>query len=154
MGGAKQAGKDPSVLSAVLLQSPRRGEETFILVKRLSDSEESTSRLSVPPKCQNFQNVSRGTMSWNILQASLVPSQVYQVKVRSLVVPKDRAIYGGIPSELSLPATWTSHEGSLTPQICRMTANITFLLPYCVYSDQHHFLCAVFPRQPPGRPTP
>lgn len=154
MGGAKQAGKDPSVLSAVLLQKTRRGEKTFILVKRQSDSGESTGRLSVPPKCQDFQNVSKGAMSWNILQASLVPSQVYQVKVRSLVVPGDGAVYEGIPSELSLPATWTSHEGSVPPQICRMTTNITFLLTYCVYSDQHHFPCAVFPRQPPGPPTP
>lgn len=48
MGGAEQAGKDPSVLSAVLLQKRRRGEKTLILVKRLSGSEELTSRLSVP----------------------------------------------------------------------------------------------------------
>lgn len=81
-------------------------------------------------------------MSWTILQASLVPSQVYEAKVRSLVVPEDGAVYGGIPSELSLPATWTSHEGSLTPQICQMMTNI---LIYRVYSDQHHLLFAVFP---------
>lgn len=52
-------------------------------------------------------------MSFNILQASLVPSQEYQVKVRSLVVPGDESIYGGIPSEWSGAATWTSREGTV-----------------------------------------
>lgn len=52
-------------------------------------------------------------MSFNIPQASLVPSQKYQVKVRSLVVPGDGAIYGGVPSEWSVAATWTSHRGTL-----------------------------------------
>lgn len=60
-----------------------------------------------------FQNISQDTMSFNIQQASLVPSQEYQVKVRSLVVPGDESIYRGIPSEWSCVATWTSHEGTL-----------------------------------------
>lgn len=54
-------------------------------------------------------------MSFNILQASLVPSQEYQVKVRAVVAPGDESIYGGTPSEWSDAATWTSHEGTLLP---------------------------------------
>lgn len=49
-------------------------------------------------------------MSLSILGASLAPSQRYQVKVRSLVVPDN---YRGIPSEWTDPVDWTTHEGTL-----------------------------------------
>lgn len=56
-------------------------------------------------------------MTYNILQASLVPSQEYRVKVRSLVVAGDGSGYAGIPSEWSIAVTWTSHAGTLlSPQ--------------------------------------
>nr|XP_046271217.1 cytokine receptor common subunit beta isoform X2 [Scatophagus argus] len=59
-----------------------------------------------------IQNISEGAMSMTILQSSLVPSQNYQVKVRSLVVPEEHSSYGGIPSEWSEPVNWTSHEAT------------------------------------------
>lgn len=81
-------------------------------------------------------------MTWKILQASLVPSQVYQVKVRSFVVPGDKSIYGGIPSEWSGPAIWTSHEGSVTPNpICPDLADVI----YCVYSEVNNIIYSVLP---------
>lgn len=57
-------------------------------------------------------NVSEGSMSLNILGASLAPVQRYQVKVRSLVVP---GFYQGIPSEWTEPVDWTSHEATWSP---------------------------------------
>ena len=47
-------------------------------------------------------------MSESILDASLVPSQRYQVSVRSLLATPE---YKGIPSEWTDPVEWTSHEG-------------------------------------------
>ncbi|XP_070837200.1 cytokine receptor common subunit beta [Chaetodon trifascialis] len=62
-------------------------------------------------KC-SVRNISQGSTSINILEASLVPSQQYQVKVRSLVVPGEDSIYGGLPSEWTNPVNWTSHEAT------------------------------------------
>uniref|UniRef100_A0A8C9Y2D9 Fibronectin type-III domain-containing protein n=1 Tax=Sander lucioperca TaxID=283035 RepID=A0A8C9Y2D9_SANLU len=78
-------------------------------------------------------NISAGSMSLSILDASLVPSQRYQVRVRSLVVP---AHYNGIPSEWTDPVEWTSHEAtwSLTTQIyfiISVFVAAVFLTLYC-----------------------
>ncbi|KAK5885288.1 hypothetical protein CesoFtcFv8_019015 [Champsocephalus esox] len=59
--------------------------------------------------CSVLENISKGSMALMILGDSLVPSQLYQVKVRSLVVPD---LYQGVPSEWSPPVDWTSHEGN------------------------------------------
>lgn len=56
-------------------------------------------------------NVSGGSMSLTIPDSSLAPSQRYQVKVRSLLVPD--SVYKGIPSEWTQPVDWTSHEGTI-----------------------------------------
>ncbi|XP_071060194.1 LOW QUALITY PROTEIN: cytokine receptor common subunit beta [Pseudochaenichthys georgianus] len=66
--------------------------------------------------CSVLENISKGSMALMILGDSLVPSQLYQVKVRSLVVPD---LYQGVPSEWSPPVDWTSHEASwsVTKQI-------------------------------------
>lgn len=61
----------------------------------------------------SIQNISEGSVSLTILETSLDPSQDYQVKVRSLAVPRERSIYGGIPSEWTDPVGWTSHKGTL-----------------------------------------
>lgn len=93
-------------------------------------------------------------MTYNIPQASLVPSQKYWVKVRSLVVAGDSSDYGGIQSEWSIAVTWTSHAGTLLPpqichaQICQRTADITIFLVYCVYAVVNHIISSV-PRSPP-----
>ncbi|XP_068575073.1 cytokine receptor common subunit beta [Cebidichthys violaceus] len=57
-------------------------------------------------------NISEGSTSVSILGASLAPSQHYQVKVRSLVVPTH---YEGIPSEWTDPEEWTSQEAIWSP---------------------------------------
>uniref|UniRef100_A0A4W6D309 Fibronectin type-III domain-containing protein n=1 Tax=Lates calcarifer TaxID=8187 RepID=A0A4W6D309_LATCA len=43
---------------------------------------------------------------------ALVPSQHYQVKVRSLVIPGKGIKYEGIPSEWTDPVDWTSHAAT------------------------------------------
>lgn len=53
-------------------------------------------------------------MSLTILQDDLVPSQDYQVRVRSLVAPGHNLSYRGIPSDWTDPVDWTSNEGTLT----------------------------------------
>lgn len=55
-------------------------------------------------------------MSLTILQDDLVPSQDYQVRVRSLVAPGHESSYGGIPSDWTDPVDWTSNEGTLHQQ--------------------------------------
>ncbi|XP_054463393.1 cytokine receptor common subunit beta isoform X2 [Anoplopoma fimbria] len=57
-------------------------------------------------------NIAEGSTSLSILGASLAPSQRYQVKVRSLVVPTN---YEGIPSEWTDPVDWTSQEAIWSP---------------------------------------
>ncbi|KAL3054136.1 hypothetical protein OYC64_006465 [Pagothenia borchgrevinki] len=61
--------------------------------------------------CSVLENISKGSMALMILGDSLVPSQLYRVKVRSLVVPN---LYQGVPSEWSPPADWTSHKATLS----------------------------------------
>lgn len=78
-------------------------------------------------------NISEGSMSLNILGASLAPSQRYQVKVRSLVVP---AHYKGIPSEWTDPVEWTSHDASWSrATLIYLTISVfvaaVFLTLYC-----------------------
>ncbi|KAF3700440.1 Interleukin-3 receptor class 2 subunit beta [Channa argus] len=51
-------------------------------------------------------------LSFTIPAMLLVPSQTYQVKVRSLVVPGEGPSYGGIPSEWTDPKEWTSHPAT------------------------------------------
>ncbi|KAG8007156.1 Cytokine receptor common subunit beta [Nibea albiflora] len=53
-----------------------------------------------------------GSTSQNILEASLEPSQEYQVKVRSLIVS---GAYKGIPSEWTEPVRWTSNTATWSP---------------------------------------
>lgn len=96
----------------MLLQERGRGEERGVSVGGLIQPNQLTGSVFLFQEC-SFQNISQDTMSFNILQASLVPSQEYQVKVRTLVVPGDKSIYGGVPSEWSGAVTWTSHEGTL-----------------------------------------
>ncbi|XP_006798149.1 cytokine receptor common subunit beta [Neolamprologus brichardi] len=52
----------------------------------------------------------RDLTSWTILRKCLAPLQVYQVKVRSLVVPGSGSEYKGIPSEWTDPVEWTTNE--------------------------------------------
>lgn len=96
-------------------------------------------------------------MTYNIPQASLVPSQEYRVKVRTLVVAGDRSDYGGIPSEWSIAVTWTSHAGTLLSpqtrhaQICQRTAHMTIFLVYCVDTVVNDIISSVpRPCPPPG----
>lgn len=151
MGGAKQAGKDPSVLSAVLLQKRPRGEQTLILGKRLSDSEESTSCLSVPRSART----SRTSRQAPCLGPSCKPlwSRPRSTRSRSghSSSPKTGTSTGGSLRNCLFLPRGPRMKVPLTPQICQMMTNI---LIYRVYSDQHHFLFAVFPRQTPGHPTP
>ncbi|XP_041813080.1 cytokine receptor common subunit beta isoform X2 [Chelmon rostratus] len=84
-------------------------------------------------KC-SIRNISEGSTSLNILVASLAPSQRYQVKVRSLIVPGEDSIYGGIPSEWTDPVDWTSTTWSLTTLIyfsVSVCVAAVFLMLYC-----------------------
>ncbi|XP_034449580.1 cytokine receptor common subunit beta isoform X1 [Hippoglossus hippoglossus] len=63
-------------------------------------------------KCSTPLNISEGSTSLTIQGASLAPSQLHQVKVRSLVAPGDGSRYEGIPSEWTDPVDWTSHAGT------------------------------------------
>lgn len=58
-----------------------------------------------------LHNISEGSTSMSILGDSLSPLQDYQVQVRSLVVPGEGSHYKGIPSEWTIPVTWTSKQG-------------------------------------------
>ncbi|XP_035511668.1 cytokine receptor common subunit beta isoform X2 [Morone saxatilis] len=57
-------------------------------------------------------NISEGSTSLTILDASLVPSQHYQVKVRSLIVSEKDSKFRGIPSEWTKPVAWISHKAT------------------------------------------
>lgn len=59
--------------------------------------------------------VRRDVTFWTIPDTSLVPSQRYRVKIRSLVDPKPDFTYKGVPSEWSEPVEWTSHEATWSP---------------------------------------
>ncbi|KAG7239457.1 hypothetical protein INR49_028928, partial [Caranx melampygus] len=71
-------------------------------------------------ECSKVINISEGSLSLDFPGASLAPSQQYQVKVRSLVVPGYGSKYKGTPSEWSKPVKWT-------------TQGATFSLPTFVY---------------------
>ncbi|KAF1379245.1 hypothetical protein PFLUV_G00174080 [Perca fluviatilis] len=77
-------------------------------------------------------NTSGGSMSESILDASLVPSQRYQVSVRSLLATPE---YKGIPSEWTDPVEWTSHEG---------IHEATWSLSTLIYFTTSLFVAAVF----------
>ncbi|XP_078140546.1 cytokine receptor common subunit beta [Centroberyx gerrardi] len=82
-----------------------------------------------------LQTVS-GSTSHPILQASLAPSQLYQVQVRALVVPGKGPRYEGTPSEWSKPEEWTSHAASwslstLLYIFIGVIVAIVFLTLYC-----------------------
>lgn len=81
-------------------------------------------------------NVSGGSMSLTIPDSSLAPSQRYQVKVRSLLVPD--SVYKGIPSEWTQPVDWTSHEASWSP-----TALIYVFICVCVITVFFTFYCTI-----------
>lgn len=125
MGGAKQAGKDPSVLSAVLLQKRRRGEKTLILVKRLSDSEESTSRPSLPRSART----SRTSRKAPCLGTSCKPlwSRPRSTRSRSghSSSTKTGPSTGGSPRNCLFLPRGPRMKVPSPPQICQMTANIT-----------------------------
>lgn len=74
-------------------------------------------------------------MSLTILQNSLVPSQDYQVKVRSLVIQRKDSMFRGIPSEWTDPVTWTSHGGThLSAHTHKQNTEISpILLDYFVH---------------------
>ncbi|XP_028267056.1 cytokine receptor common subunit beta isoform X2 [Parambassis ranga] len=72
-------------------------------------------------------NVSQGSLSLTILGTSLVPSQGYQVQVRSLVVPGEGSHYGGIPSKWTDPKKWTSHKATWS-----LSTLIYILISVCV----------------------
>lgn len=90
----------------------------------------------------SIQNISLGSMSLTIMESLLEPSQHYQVKVRSLVSPGDKSIYGGIPSEWTDPVDWTSNEATWSPatliylSISVIVATIFFTL-YCTIPACH-----------------
>ncbi|XP_041634329.1 cytokine receptor common subunit beta isoform X2 [Cheilinus undulatus] len=87
-------------------------------------------------RCDVPVNVSGASMSWSILQSSLIPSQLYKVRVRSLVDPGEDFMYEGIPSEWTNPVDWTSHEATWSPHTliyCSIgvLVAIVFLTLYC-----------------------
>lgn len=105
----------PCVRPAVLLQDTGGGETRPLPYSGDTSGSVTAGRPRPSPPLQecSLRNLSPGTTSYNISQASLVPSQEYRVKVRLLVAPGEDSMYGGIPSEWSSPVTWTSHEGTL-----------------------------------------
>lgn len=74
--------------------------------------------------------------SWTILGKSLAPLQVYQVKVRSLVVPGSGSKYEGIPSEWTDPVEWTTNEvwspTTLIYTFITAVVVVVFLVLYCI----------------------
>lgn len=54
-------------------------------------------------------DIPEGSTSLTIPGSSLLPSQSYMVKVRSLVLSKNPDPYEGTPSDWSLPVEWTTH---------------------------------------------
>uniref|UniRef100_A0A3Q3VL98 Fibronectin type-III domain-containing protein n=1 Tax=Mola mola TaxID=94237 RepID=A0A3Q3VL98_MOLML len=91
---------------------------------------------STQDEAWSVRNISEGSMSLTILQNSLVPSQDYQVKVRSLVIQRKDSMYRGIPSEWTDPVTWTSHGGSPSMSTViyisiSVFATTVFLTLYC-----------------------
>ncbi|KAI4822241.1 hypothetical protein KUCAC02_007800 [Chaenocephalus aceratus] len=71
-------------------------------------------QVSVKPKDRNWmvewtQPASKPDLYYHVCYYKTA-DQLYQVKVRSLVVPD---LYQGVPSEWSPPVDWTSHEGTL-----------------------------------------
>ncbi|XP_014846964.1 PREDICTED: cytokine receptor common subunit beta-like [Poecilia mexicana] len=57
-------------------------------------------------------DIPEGSTWVNILGTSLMPLQDYEVEVRSLVALGAGSKYGGIPSEWSEPANWTSNKAA------------------------------------------
>ncbi|XP_058510502.1 cytokine receptor common subunit beta [Solea solea] len=57
-------------------------------------------------------NMSEGSTSLTLQEASLIPSQHYKVKVRSLVVPGHGSRYEGLPSEWTHPKDWVSNAAT------------------------------------------
>uniref|UniRef100_A0A8C4DT71 Fibronectin type-III domain-containing protein n=1 Tax=Dicentrarchus labrax TaxID=13489 RepID=A0A8C4DT71_DICLA len=64
---------------------------------------------------KSIVNISEGSTSLPILDASLVPSQRYQVKVRTLIVFEKDSNFRGIPSEWTKPVAWISHKATWSP---------------------------------------
>ncbi|XP_036945970.1 cytokine receptor common subunit beta isoform X2 [Acanthopagrus latus] len=60
----------------------------------------------------SIRTIPQGSMSLTILQDDLVPSQDYQVRVRSLVAVGHESSYDGIPSDWTDPVDWISNEAS------------------------------------------
>ncbi|XP_070704280.1 cytokine receptor common subunit beta [Pempheris klunzingeri] len=56
-----------------------------------------------------------GSTFLTILEASLAPSQRYQVQVRSLIFSGEGSMYDGIPSEWTDPEEWTTNEATWSP---------------------------------------
>ncbi|XP_071330328.1 cytokine receptor common subunit beta isoform X2 [Trachinotus anak] len=65
-------------------------------------------------ECSSPLNVTQGSMPLTLLGESLAPSQQYQVKVRSLVLPGQGSEYKGIPSEWTDPVDWTTHAATFS----------------------------------------
>ncbi|XP_011476759.1 cytokine receptor common subunit beta isoform X1 [Oryzias latipes] len=83
-----------------------------------------------------LHNISEGSTSMSILGDSLSPLQDYQVQVRSLVVPGEGSHYKGIPSEWTIPVTWTSKQASwsfstLIYILIGAIVAMVFLILYC-----------------------
>uniref|UniRef100_A0A665WSM0 Interleukin-3 receptor class 2 subunit beta-like n=1 Tax=Echeneis naucrates TaxID=173247 RepID=A0A665WSM0_ECHNA len=67
--------------------------------------------------CSKLLNISNGSTYKSFPADSLEPSQRYEAKVRSLVIPGEGHEYNGIPSKWTDPVDWTSHEDTCL-QIC------------------------------------
>ncbi|XP_026209475.1 cytokine receptor common subunit beta isoform X2 [Anabas testudineus] len=105
--------------------------------------------------------VNRTTLDLIIPGESLVPSQQYQVKVRSLVDPGYGSTYEGIPSEWTEPKNWTSHSTALTEAwsvtnflyfLISVFVAVVFLIFYCSFpSCQRRIILWVDSVPSPGK---
>ncbi|XP_024920515.1 cytokine receptor common subunit beta isoform X2 [Cynoglossus semilaevis] len=70
---------------------------------------------SLQQGCSTLVNISDGSLFLILHAESLTPSQLYKVKVRSLVVPGSGSRYEGPPSEWTDAVEWTSHAATWSP---------------------------------------
>lgn len=134
MGRPKQAVKDPSVLSAVLLHKTQRGEKTLLLVKCVGDSEELTSRLSFP----------RTALSRTFQKAACLGTFCKPLWSR----PRSTRSRSGHSSSLeTTPSTGGSHQnGLILPHGPRMKV-LSPQNPICldlVDDDKHDFFFLIY----------
>ncbi|XP_040917904.1 cytokine receptor common subunit beta [Toxotes jaculatrix] len=90
------------------------------------------------PGCSTVLNISEGSKSVTFQGESLAPSQRYQVRVRSLVIPGEGMKFEGIPSEWTDPVEWTSHAATWS-----LTTLIYVLISVLVATVFFTFYCSI-----------